>query len=84
VRLGYCLVSLLIIGSGGMGLLILLLDLADEMTLEVSIGSIHLLHLHKHRRFHIRQLKGDGLHLTASRRSSFSAIASLQMAEIFR
>ena len=63
---------------------ILLLDLVDEKTLEVSIRLIDLLQLNKHRRFHIWQANGDGLHLTASSRSSFSAIASLQNAEIFR
>jgi hypothetical protein len=63
---------------------ILLLDLIDEKTLEVSIRLIDLLQLNKHRRFHIWQANGKGLHWSASRRSSFSAIASLQKAEILR
>jgi len=72
------------LGSGSRGLGILLLDLAEKETLEVSIRPIHLLHLHKRRRLYIRQPNGDGLHLTASSRSSFSAFASLQKAEILR
>jgi len=63
------------------------LDLTDEKTLEVSVNLIDLLHLKEHRRFHIGQPNGDGLHLSASthfNRSSFSAIASLQKAGIFR
>ena len=63
---------------------ILLLDLVDEKTLEVSISLIDLPHLKEHRCLHIRQPNGDGLHLAASSRSNFSAIASLQNAEIFR
>jgi len=74
----------LALGSGGRGLLILLLDLAKQKTLEVSIGSIHLLHFNQHRCLYIRQPNGDGLLLTASSRSSLSAIASLQKAEILR
>jgi len=72
------------LGSGGRGLGVFLLDLAEKETLEVSISSILLLHLNKHRCLHIRQPNGDGLHLTASNCSSFSAIACLQKAEIFR
>ena len=63
---------------------ILLLDLAEEKTLEVFISLIDLPHLKEHRCLHIRQANGDGLHLTASNLSSFSAITSLQNAEIFR
>jgi len=77
----------LALGSGSGRLLILLLYLADEKTLEVSSGSIDLLHLKEHRRFHIRQPNGDGLHLTSSTNSNcsnFSAIASLQNDGIFR
>jgi len=58
--------------------------LAKQKTLEVSISLIDLLHLQQHCRFYIRQPNGDGLHWTASKRSNFSAIASLQKAEIFR
>ena len=65
-------------------LLVFSLDLVDEKTLEVSISLVDLLYLNKHRCLHIRQPNGDGLHLAASSRSSFSAIASLQNAEIFR
>jgi len=65
-------------------LLVFSLDLIDEKTLEVSIRPIDLLHLKEHRCLHIRQPNGDGLHLPDSSRSSFSAIASLQNAEIFR
>jgi len=63
------------------------LDLVDEKTLEVSISLIDLLHFNKHRCLHIGQPNGDGLHLIASthfNRSSFSAITSLQKAEILR
>ena len=48
--------------------LILLLDLTDEKTLEVSISLIHLLHFYQNRCLHIRQANGDGLHLSASSR----------------
>ena len=74
----------LLCGSTLWRLLVFSLDLADEKTLKVSIILIDLLHLHKHRCLHIRQANDDGLHLTASNRSSFSAIASLQNAETFR
>ena len=60
------------------------MDLTDKKTLQVSISPIDLLHLHKLCRFQIRQAYGDALHLTASRRSNFSAIAFLQNTEIFR
>jgi len=72
------------LGSGSGRLGVFLLDLAEQETLEVSIRLIHLLNLHQHRSLHIRQADGDGLHWTASSRSSFSAIASRQKAEIFR
>ena len=68
-------------------LLVFSLDLIDENTLEVFIRLIDLQHLKEHRCLHIRQANGDGLHLTAStcsNLSSFSAITSLQKAEIFR
>jgi hypothetical protein len=58
--------------------------LIDEKTLKVFIRLINLLHLQQHRSLHIRQPNGDGLHLAASNRSNFSAIASLQNAEILR
>jgi len=65
-------------------LLVFSLDLIDEKTLKVFIRLIDLLHFNKHRRLYIRQANDDGLHFTASSRSNFSAIASLQNAEIFR
>jgi hypothetical protein len=71
-------------GSALRRLLVFSLDLAEEKTLEVSIRLIDLLHLKEHRCLHIRQPNYDGFHLTASSRSSFSAIASLQNAEILR
>ena len=40
--------------------------------------------LYQHHCLHIREVNGDGLHLISYRRSSFSAITSLQKAEIFR
>lgn len=45
---------------------------------------ITFLHLHQHLRFHIRHPNGNGLHLIASSRNIFSAIASRQKAEIFK
>jgi hypothetical protein len=64
--------------------MVFLADLLDQQLLQILETLISLLHLNQHCRFHIRQPNGYGLHLAASRRSNFSAIASLQNAEIFR
>jgi len=52
--------------------------------LNISKFLVFLLDLHQHRRLHIRQANGNSLHLTASSRSNFSAVASRQNAEIFK
>jgi len=60
------------LGSSGRGLLIFPLELIDEETLEVSIGSIDLLHLHHSSspfawRFTSRQLRSSGATCSAGR-----------------
>lgn len=58
--------------------------LLEQDALPVSQRPILRLQLLKHCRLRIRQPNGDSLLLIASIRSSFSVIASLQNAEIFK
>jgi len=60
------------------------LDKLPQKHLYIFKSSIFLLHLHQHCRFHIRQPNGDSFHMTASNRSSFSAIAARQNADTLR
>ena len=76
-----------LISQLGFLLLVFLADLLEQDLLQILECLVSLLHLRQHRCLHIWQPNGDGLHLSASRRSNrcnFSAIASLQNAEIFR
>ena len=68
-------------------LLVFLADLLDQQLLQILEYLIPFLHIYQHRCLHIRQSNSDGPHLTAStcsNRSSFSTIAALRNAKIFR
>jgi len=64
-------ISWSLVGFTSWGLVILLTDLLEEQSLNVSKSLIPLLHLNEHRRLHIRQANGDGQWLGRDRETSW-------------